>query len=172
MAGLLRNKKGQSFRDVVLLMVFIFFLGVGGLAAVYISDSVYTEFKSIGTLNDTAEKIAVYEASEEMEFYWDFLVVVVLLGFAIAFIAIGYFIDVQSVFFPVYIIATLAGIAFVVVLSYAWGEVTSAGPAAWVAISATHFPITNHIFDNLLIYYVVIAGIGMVASYAKSRGGQ
>jgi len=59
----------------------------------------------------------------------------------------------------------LIGVVVAAVMSYVWEQVSVA--PVWVSYVSTKLPITDHILSHLAVYYTLVAGMAMVALYAK-----
>ena len=160
------NKRSQAIEDGVFMVVTIFFLAIAALTLTYMVNTIYDEFAVTPAFNESESSMAVFAAGKSINDMWDYLILAVLIGFIIANIVLGYFIDVHTVFFPIYLIGMIVIGVVCVALDYAWEKVFS--NAVFASLSGT-LPITNHILSNLTLYYVIIAAIGMFALFAKTR---
>jgi len=161
------NKKGQTPGDVILLISMLGMLAIGGLVSVLIANSVYDAAAETPPLNESTKVMEMFESSKTVANKWDYVITFLLIGFAIALIIIGYFIDVHTVFLPLFILMLLIGLIVVVAVSYAWDQV--ANTTTFTAIKTASFPITDHLMNNLAIYYTIIGAMSLVATYAKTR---
>ncbi len=163
------NRRAQSGLDTILAIVTIFGLGLFCLIMTYTYSQFVTTAKASTTFNQTQQAVDVLENVEAVNNMWDYVILVILIGFAIAMVILGYFIDVNSVFLPIYILVLLVGLVISGVLSYAWDQI--ADSSTFTAVTTASFPITDHLMSNLALYYTIIGVIAMVATYAKTRAG-
>ena len=165
------NKKGQSFEDGILMIVMIFALAIGALVATYSYDQVVQQFSNTSAFNSSNNEysesvMAAFNAGRTVNDMWDYLILLVLIGFTISIVILGYFVDVHTIFMPLYIIGMLIGEAFAILMNYVWEQVLA---DTTFSLMILKFPITDHIMSNISIYYLFIAALGMIALYAKTR---
>ena len=161
------NKKGQSGADTILAIVSIFGLAIFCLILFYTYGAFMDSARASETFNQSTQAIEAMEAVEDANELWDYVILVIFIGFALAMVILGYFIDVNSVFLPFFIIVLLVGLLVAGVLSYSWDRI--ADSAIFTAIKTGSFPITNHLMSNLALYYTIIGVLAMVVTYAKTR---
>lgn len=161
------NKRAQTPEDIILMVAFIALIGIGGLAAVYTYNQFYSEVSTMPELNSTAA-LAAFQGGNTVNTYWDYLILVILIGFAIGAVILGFFIDVHSVFMVIYLIIMLIGLVISSIMQYVWEQVSN--DAMFIGVKASHFPITDHLLSNIVVYYIIIAALSFVATYAKTRG--
>jgi hypothetical protein len=158
-------KNAQAFEDGIYMIVIVFALAIGAIVITYSYNEIYDQFNSTAAFN-TTEVMASFDAGRTVNNMWDWLILVVVFGFAISVVIIGYFIDAHTIFFPLYLIGMMVGLAFAVIIDYVWDKVFA--DTVFVTL-ATSFPITNHILSNMTIYYFIIASLSMFAMFAKTR---
>lgn len=157
------NKKSQTPQDAIMAIVFLAGIAIAGLLAFYMFGQV---FDQIGTtaLNNTAT-INTLEKGRAVNTYWDFIILALFVGFALSVVIIGYFIDVHTIFMPIYIIGLIIGVVIAFIMKYVWEQITAVAP---LSTSVLSFPIMNHIIGNLPVYFTIIGALGMIATYAKA----
>ena len=160
------NKKAHGI-DTILSIVVIFGLGLLVLFGIYVYDS-FVDNAENTTLNDTPQAMAAMQTMQTHNDLWDYVILVVFIGFIIAMMVLGYFVDVHTIFFPLFIIVMLVGVLIAAILSYIWDKI--ANHTSFTAITSASLPITSHLMDNLVIYYVIAAGLALIATYAKTTG--
>jgi len=170
MAGFM-NKKGQSFEDGLYMIIMIFALAVGAIVASYSYDQVYDKFANTSAFNSSDNEysesvMAAFDAGRTINDMWDYLIFFILIGFTLSIVILGYFVDVHTIFMPLYILGMLIGEAFAIIINHVWDEILT--DTVFTTIVAD-FPITDHILSNISIYYLFIAAMGMIALYAKTR---
>jgi len=161
------KKKSQSGTDIIFAVATLFGLALFALIATYTYSEFVTTAKSSETFNQTQQAIDVLEDIEDVNDMWDYVITVILIGFALAIIILGYFIDVSSIFFPFYIIVLLIGLVVATTLQYVWEQIS--GTTTFTLVTSSSYPISNHILTNLPIYFTIIGILGLVATYAKTR---
>ena len=166
MERILKNKKAHGL-DTILAIASIFGLALVCLIGVYTYSEFVSHAKNATAINQTPQAIAAMEDMETVNEMWDYFILVVFIGFAIAMMVLGYFIDVHTVFFPLFVIVMLIGVLIASVLSYVWGYI--ADTSIFIEITSSTFPITTHLMNNLIVYYIVIAGMALITTYAKTK---
>lgn len=163
---MLNNKRGQSARDVILLVIILFALSIGGILFHYTYIQISAAMVGTNIINETGSAITAINAGNTIMNKMDYVILVFFIGFIIGMIVMGYFVDTHSVFMVIYIVFILIGALVAGVLSYTWDVVKA---NALLAGSLSSFPIANHLMTNLLIYYVIAAAMALVATFAKAR---
>lgn len=166
MAKYLKNKKG-SIEDGIFLVVILFGLAVGAIAFTYTYNQFYGHVQNVTAFNSSDSAMAAFDAGNTINSMWDYVIFFVLLGFTISIIIIGYFVDVHTIFFPLFVIGMLVGVVVCIVIEYAWD--TIADNIIFGTLRTTSFPLTDHILSNMVIYYVIVMALSMLAIYGKSR---
>lgn len=165
-----RDKKGQAIEDLYLFIIFLFVLAVGGVIATYIINQWVDNVQNVPTLNQSAAAMEAFEDTQALQAKWDYVILAIMLGFAVAVVILGYFVDVHSIFLPLYIIALIVGVVVSYILQYVWEHISTI--SQFTTITSTTFPITNHILTNFPLYFIIIGVLGMVATYAKENTGR
>ena len=161
------NKKAHGL-DTILAIVTVFGLALTALMGIYSYNEFVTAANQSTTFNQTPQAIDAMVTAQQANYMWDYVILVIFIGFAMAMMILGYFVDVHTIFFPIFVIVMLVGVLIAGVLSYTWERV--ADTSAFTVLKSTRFPITNHLLMNLTIYYTIIAGLALITTYAKTRG--
>ena len=161
------RKKAQSGLDTILAIAAIFGLALFSIILTYSYGAFMDGARASETFNQSPQAIAAMEAVEDVNDMWDYVILVVFIGFALAMVILGYFLDVNSVFLPFFIIVLMVGLLIAGVLSYTWDKI--ADISIFTTIKTASFPITNHLMTNLALYYTIIGVLAMIATYAKTR---
>jgi Na+/glutamate symporter len=164
----MKNKKASAL-DTILAVATIFGLVVFALVVVYTYDR-FIDTAENTTMNDTVIAMNAMKEIQTVNLMWDYVILSILIGFTIAMIILGYFIDVHTVWFPIFVIVMLVGVLVSAVLSYTWDQI--ADTTIFAATKAAYFPISTHVMNNLVLYYCIIAGLALIATYAKTRADQ
>jgi len=165
MAGLLR--KGQTPSDVILGIVIIVMLAIGAIASTYMYDRFYERTINESAFNASNYSRYAFQQGQAVNDMWDYVILFLFLGFGLALVIIGYFIDVNSIFFPLFIIGLIVGVIVAAIMGYVWEQV--ADSATFSAVKTEKFPITDHLMVNLALYFTVLGAMSMIATYAKTR---
>lgn len=164
------NKKSQSPGDAIYVIIMLVILAIGGLVAYKAFGDVFTSLKANPVLNATPSAVEAFDAGSQLNDMWDYVILFVFIGLTIGLLIAGYFIDAHSVFFPIFIIGMIGGAVLSVILSYVWTQFSSSASIGLDLIATNNFPITDHLMNNLPIYFTIIAALSLVATYAKTRG--
>ena len=122
------GRKGHGV-DTIFAIATIFGLAIFSLVIVY----TYSEFVDKAentTMNNTPQAMTAMRDIETVNEMWDYVILLIFIGFALAVMILGYFIDVHSIFFPIFVLVMLVGIG------------------CWSAII-----FMGHDFRNILVYY-------------------
>lgn len=160
-------KKGQSFEDTVYMVVMIVALGIGALVATYSYSAFVDMTENTSAFNSSTSVMDSFRAGETVNSYWDYLILVVLIGFAISVVILGYFVETHPVFMVLYVIGMIVGVLFSVIMTHVWDSVIV--DTTFGTLASTNLPITDHIISNMAIYFTIIAMLGFIALYAKTR---
>ena len=161
------NKKSQSGADTIFTIATIFGLAVFTLVLFYTYNAFQDIAQTSEVINSSTPAMNVINDAADTNEMWDYFILAILIGFAIAMIISGYFVDVHTIFFVVYLIVLLVGMMLAGVLSYAWEYIS--GQGVFTTIASTSYPITNHIISNLHLYYIIVGGLALLATYAKTK---
>jgi len=165
--GKVLNKRGQSIEDGFLMIIILFALAIGGLVATYSYNQLFDKFQATEAFNQSDEVMAAFEGGKEVNALWDYIILMVLIGFALTVVIIGFFVDVHSIFFPIFVIVMVLGVGVAMVIDHTWTQVST--QTTFGTLAQDSMPITNHILGNMPMYYVIISVLSMIALYAKTR---
>lgn len=113
--------------------------------------------------------MAAFDAPNQVNAMWDYIILFILIGAAIIMIITGYFIDTHSVFMPIYILGLVIGVILSIIFQNVW--TSFAHSVTFETLVLANFQITDLIFSNIAIYFTIIGAISMIATYAKTREG-
>jgi hypothetical protein len=113
--------------------------------------------------------MAAFNAPNQVNAMWDYIILFILIGAAIVMIIMGYFIDTQSVFMPIYILGLVIGVVLSIIFQNVWTAFAHSTTFETTVIAS--FPICDLIFQNFAIYFTIIGAMSMIATYAKTREG-
>ena len=164
------NKKGQSFQDLFLMIILIFALAVGGVISTYFYHQIVIAVQANEQINSSTGAIEAFQGGETVNSKWDYLILTVMIGFALSMVILGYFLDTSTVFLPVYILVLIIGVIITAILQYTWPYIAEHN-LLLITVQES-FPITNHIMTYFAIYFTLIGALSMVATFAKTRGDQ
>ena len=164
--GRILNRKGHGL-DTILAVAVVFGLALTLLIGVYTYDK-FVDIAENSTMNDSSTAMTAMKDMQTHNNLWDYVVLLVFFGFVLAMMILGYFVDVHTIFFPLFILVMLIGVILASVFSYVWDKI--ADTSTFTVLKVASFPITSHLMDNLVVYYTIAAGLALIATYAKTRG--
>lgn len=161
------NKKSQTGEDVIFMAIILLVLAIGGVIIAYVYDQFYTTVQTTSGFNDSEAAMAVYEKGDALTSKLDYVIFVVLMGFMISVIILGYFVDAHPIFMVLFLIFLVIAIILSIPIKHVWVEFYNAD--ALNSIASSKFPLTNFILSNLTIFTTVIGGMALFATYAKTK---
>jgi hypothetical protein len=163
------NKQGSA-RDVLLIAVLIFALGIGFFVVNFMINESVTRILAVDTINDSASARAAFLNLDSLVDRLDYIMSGFFIGFILFMMISGWFIGGHPVFMVIYFIFVIVATAISPILSNIWEQVTTSSVFG-TTISA--FPFTNHVLTYLPIYVAAIGIVGMIVMFAKPYvGGQ
>lgn len=156
---MIRGKKG----DLESIFFVIIALGIVGLLLLFISHlnvELYSSFNE--TISESPQlsddDVALDTLNEIQDFedssLWDYAFLAIFIGYLVVLMLTAFSVRVSPVFFWIYILFSLFGLAAGVMLSNIWEEIAT-NPEFTATIA--RFPITNFIIGNY--YPIIITGI-------------
>ena len=158
----------MAFRDVALIGVLIFALGVGFLSLHYVFNTSVDGILSVSVVNESSDTVAALEAAQALTGRLDWIVFAIFIGLVLAMLIASWFIPGHPIFMFVYFLAVLIIVVVGAVLSNAWDTFSGTPP---IDGSKSEFGITNHLLNNLPLYLGVAGFLGMVILFGKPRDG-
>lgn len=164
--GKILNKKAQSIEDGFLMVIIIFAIGVGGLVATYAYNELFDKFEATEAFNQSDSVMDAFQGGKDVNALWDYIILFILIGFTLTVVILGFFVDVHSIFFPIFIVILIIGVGLSMIIDHTWTQVST--QTTFGTLAQDSMPITNHILGNMPMYYVIISVLSMVALYAKT----
>ena len=160
----MRKQKRASIADLAMVMIVIFTASIVFLTVKYS----YTQFVDIATnhsiVNSSSAAVVALDQSKELTNRFDYIIFMLLMGFTLSIIIIGYFSGGHPLFAFVYFIALVILVAISAVFSFVWEKVSE---KAIFTTTMLDFPIMDLILDNFPIYIAVVGFIGMLVMFAR-----
>jgi hypothetical protein len=154
----------SSVRDVVLVAVFVFLLGITCFVGYFMLSSAADAFLSNPDIADQPEAVDFWNKSSNITNRFDYLIFAVFIGMALGIVLTGYMVGGDKVFMAIYFLIVVLAVVFSTPLSNFWETIT---PASTFGTTITHFPITNHLILYLPLYTAAIGLVGIIAMFAK-----
>jgi hypothetical protein len=154
----------MSARDVVLVGVVVFALGLGFLILNFAMTTMTSSIITQPSVNSSSAAITAFGSVTTTVNRLDYILFCIFIGFSLALIITGWFIGSNPIFVIFYFIANLVFVAISALLANVWETIAT---STTFLTTAGHFPITNQILTHLPIYMAVVGFIGIVVMFAK-----
>lgn len=159
------SKKGNAISDSILLLILVFVFAVVAIVGYKAYSEINTDIQADSSIAEVAKNTSG-EFNTRFPKFMDASVMTILVILWLFAIAASFRIDTNPMFFIVSIILLIAVLFVGASISNTYQELVSdvdlVGPA-------TSFPMTNLIFNNLLITILVIAASVMIALFGKEK---
>lgn len=158
----------MAFRDVALVGVVVFALGIGFLSLHYMFNTSVDAMLATEQINESSSAVDVFGSAKAVTERLDWVVFGIFMGLVLAMLISAWFIPGHPIFMFVYFVAVLVIVVVGAVLSNAWDTFSGTVP---IDSSKSSFGITNHLLNNLPLYLSVAGFLGMVILFGKPRDG-
>ena len=158
----------MAARDIVLIGVVIFALGIGFLIFHYISNTAFDVMLANPDLNSSATTVSVFQATKTTLNMMDYIITAVFIGLLLALMIGAWFISGYPIFMVLYMIVGAIGIVAGAIMSNIWEQVSQS--SNFIATLGS-FTITNHLLTYLPIYVTGAYIIGVIVMFAKPQEG-
>lgn len=158
------DKKGSA-RDVVLISVVIFALGIALFILYFMMDTTVDNMLNVTAINSSAPTVEVLNSFTPTFDRFDYIVFGVFVGLLFSLLITSWFIGGNPVFMFVYFIVIVVSISVSVILANTWDSIISTGIFGATTIDA--FPLTKHLLENLPYYNAIVGMLGLITMFAK-----
>lgn len=158
------GKKGSLF-DLAYLVIFVFVFAIISI----ISYTIWLDAEPKLNQNldsDTAANITADTGTAITNL--DYAIMTIIIGLLLATMIGAYFINTHPVFFIASFLLLLLMLIFMPILSNVFSDVTSHSS---ISVAAESFSISSSFFNDLPKYFVIMAGLVLIAMFAKHRTG-
>jgi len=159
------NKKANAVADGAVTIVGLFVFAIICIVGFSIFTEMNTDIQSMDDMSNSSKELTD-DLHTQYPGLFDGLFAFVLVALWISSVVLSFFIDSH----PIFLVISVILITFVLLagayVSNTYAEITT--DAAFVD-AASSFPITNFIFDNLLIVILVMTTSVLISLYAKTR---
>lgn len=163
--GTILKKKGQSGTDIIFMVAFLLMFSIAALVGKMAWTEMSTSMKSNEVINSSAPAISAIEAADTANNLWDYVFLILFVGFTIGMVVLGYFIPARPAFVIMFILVLMLAVVLSGVMSNVW-----AGVYNNLVFQNSDMDITNHIMSNLMLYVTMVGALAMIATYSKTRG--
>jgi hypothetical protein len=157
-------KKGQTGEDTIYLVVILFALVIGFMVIKLVYPSISSQMTNQTGINNNTLAVNAINTGNTVVNMLDWFSLVIFIGFVLAFVVLGFFVEAHSVFMIIYIIVMVIGVVISAVISYVFGFIKESS-----FFDSMSMPITTHLMTYLPIYYTLAAFIALVVTFAKTR---
>lgn len=161
-------RKAQTPGDIILIFVILFGLCISIIVGDYLFSQFQTNAAKMPDFKNNNASIIAMQNVHKGYLNWDYAVLFIYIGMTVAMGIIGYFINVQSVFFVIYLIMILIGEVVVGILSYVWDNFAQS--TTFYTLVQTSYPILNNLISYAALYFLISAAVSMIATFAKNGG--
>lgn len=160
-----KNRRGQTFLDLLLVVVMIFALGIVSILGYKVFGDWNTEFQSETGLS-TESKQAAANVNDQLPLMFDRAFLVILVMLWILLVVSSFMIDTHPIFFMVMVIFLIFTFIVGMMLANAYSEIITDSE---ISTSAASFPLTTWVMEHFL-YIIIFMGLSSgVVLYAKSK---
>lgn len=154
----------MAARDVILMGVIIFALGIGFFVFHYAFNTTVDQLVATSAINSSNATVTSLQGAQALTARLDYVIFGVFIGFILGIIITGWFVGGNPVYMFIYFLVVTLAVIVATVLSNVWEEVTS-----MVVFGTTigEFPITNNLITNAPLYLAVVGILGMIVMFGK-----
>jgi len=162
------RKKGNAYLDVIIVIILLVVVAIAGVFVKYVFSDINTDFQADPELSQEAKDLIQGQETQYPSTI-DFIVLFATIFFWIGGIIASYMVDSHPIFMPIAFIFLLFVWMASIYISNFYQELLITDPE--FSATASLFPITNYIMENLLVICILMGCSFLVALYAKSRTG-
>jgi hypothetical protein len=155
------NKRG-SFRDVFLILVVLFGLGIGTLVGLKTLDATVNAMSGSIIGENVKANASMHNVQTIAENYSDYIFMGVFFALLIGLIVTAYFAGGHPIFAIIYFVALIIMGFLAAVLQYVWEQLS--GSAIFITYTAT-MPLANWILTHLVSVMVGVGLVGLIFMY-------
>lgn len=164
------NKKGSA-RDVVLIAVILFSIGIGVFMVHSLFNTAVDKMLLTPVINESAAASSALSSAKSLSDRFDYIFFGLFIGLVLALMITSWFIGGNPIFMFIYFIVVIIATVLGTIMSNVWAAVST---ASVFGVTIASFPLTNHILSYLPYYMAVIGVLGIIVMFAKpyiSEGG-
>lgn len=157
------NKKGSA-RDVVLIAVILFSIGIGMFMIHSLFNTAVDKMLVTPVINESSAASSALSSAKSLSDRFDYIFFGLFIGLVLALMITSWFIGGNPVFMFVYFIVVIIAVVLGTIMSNVWDSVST---ASVFGVTVASFPLTNHILLYLPYYMSVIGILGIIVMFAK-----
>lgn len=153
-----------SVRDIIVLAIILFVVGLSVTFIVKIGHSINSQLLLVPTINNTTSAHNAIDSADTAVNSSDYLYLALFIAFFISIIMFGWLIGGTPIMSIIYFILVILFTFVSVILQLAWIDLANSGE---LVATIASLPITNFILSHLG-YFVALMGLtGIFVMYAK-----
>ena len=155
-----------SVRDIILITIILFILGIAAMFMVNINHKINTKLLSISTFSNNTAATNVITKADTAQNSLDYIYLAIFIGFFISIIVFGWLVGGLPIFAPIYFFLIMIFSFIGVILQLVWIEI---GSNSTIIATTSQLPITNFILLHLGYFTVAMGLVGLVVMFAKPQ---
>jgi len=152
-------------RDIVLIGVLIFVIGLVSFIAHFVWDTTTTNLEGMSVVNETRAP-EMFERHDRPVGRFDYLIFGFFVSLLFALIILSWFVGGHPIFMFIFFLVIVVGVVLATILSNVWDGVTSMSFFG-VVVVGSDFPLTNHLLLYLPYYVGVVGFFGLLVMFSK-----
>ena len=158
----------SSVRDIIIIAVILFAVGISATFAVKIGHEVNANLLTITAINSTETAVDVIEHTDTAINMTDYIYLAFFIGFFFSIVIFGWLVGGSPIFAPIYFFMVVIFTFIAVILQLVWNDIST---NADVVSTVAALPITDFILAHLGIFTAVLGLVGIVVMFAKGDSG-
>ena len=155
-----------SVRDILVIAIVLFAVGISTVFAVNIGHKVNTNLLSISVMNNTGQASSVIVHADAAINMVDYIYLAGFIGFFIAIIIFGWLSSSHPILAPIYFFILIIFVFISIIFQLSWGDIY-ANPT--VLAAASNLPITTFILSHLGVLMTAMGLIGILVMFGKPQ---
>jgi hypothetical protein len=154
----------MAARDVILMGVLLFTLGIGFFIAHYTINTTVDAMITNPTINASNKTVTALQDTKALTQRLDYIIFAVFIAFILSLIIAGWFVAGNPIFMFINFLVIVVAVAISTFLSNVWEQVTA---ITVFGLTITSFPITNNLLLNLPLYIAIVGTISTIVMFGK-----
>jgi hypothetical protein len=156
----------SSVKDIIVIAIILFAVGITTIFAVNIGHRVNTNLLVVPAMNNSVEATSVIQHTDTAIDMMDYVYFAFFVGFFISLIIFGWLVGGLPIFAPIYFFLVIIFTFVSVILQLVWNDI-SLNPELTLAV--VNMPLTTFILSHLGLFTAVFGLAAIAAMFAKSN---
>lgn len=153
-----------SARDIILISVVLFVVGIGFFIFNFIGHTAVDGMLAVPVFNDSnASRTALISAEAQFDRF-DYIGFGVFIGLSLVIIISGWMVGGYPVFMFIYFAFVFVSVVLSMVFANTWETVSQ---SSVFGLTINSFPLLNHILSYLPVYVAAIGIVGLMAMFSR-----